>query len=74
MINPNLALRVARVLQRRPQYELAIAAKVSQPALSLIERGYRQPSAAQAERLATALGSTVENLLPAVKEKKTEKK
>ncbi len=55
MKDGNMDLRIARTKKRICQYELSHRTGISQGLISLIERGYRQPTNEQAEKIADAL-------------------
>ena len=60
----NMDLRIARTRKRICQYELSHRTGISQGLISLIERGFRQPSKEQAERIADALQVKIEEIFP----------
>lgn len=51
-------LKIARLLRGLTQYELSKLTKISAPRISLLERGFAQPSADELQRLANALSSS----------------
>ena len=57
-------LRARRLALGLSQYDLAPAAEISVPYLSLLERGVNNPGNGVRMRLAAALGTTVEDLFP----------
>lgn len=61
----NLRLRELRLAQGLTQEQLAELASVSQPMLSQIELGQANPSLKAAQRLAAALGVSVDSLIAA---------
>ncbi len=57
-------LRIARVKRKISQWELSYKTKISQGRISLFERGYRQPTKVQAEKIAQALRVKIEEIFP----------
>jgi transcriptional regulator with XRE-family HTH domain len=49
-------LLYARFCHQKTQNDLSLLTGIAQPTLSLIERGYQQPSAEQRKKIADALG------------------
>ncbi len=64
MKNGNMDLRIARTRRRVCQYELSHRTGISQGLISLIERGYRQPTSEQAGKIAEALEADIEEIFP----------
>jgi transcriptional regulator with XRE-family HTH domain len=64
MKNGNMDLKIARTRKVICQYELSHRTGISQGLISLIERGYRQPTKEQAERIAEALQANIEKIFP----------
>jgi len=64
MKNENMDLRIARTRKRICQYELSHRTGISQGLISLIERGYRQPTNDQADKIAAALQVKIEEIFP----------
>ena len=57
-------LRIARTRKMVCQYELSHRTGISQGLISLIERGYRQPTNEQADKIAEALLVKTEEIFP----------
>ena len=64
MKDGNMELRIARTRERMCQYELSHRTGISQGLISLIERGYRQPTNEQADKIAEALQINIEEIFP----------
>jgi transcriptional regulator with XRE-family HTH domain len=64
MKNGNMELKIARTRERMCQYELSHRTGISQGLISLIERGYRQPTKIQAERIVDALQVKADEIFP----------
>jgi transcriptional regulator with XRE-family HTH domain len=64
MKDGNMDLRIARTRKRVCQYELSYRTGISQGLISLIERGYRQPTREQAEKIANALNVDIKEIFP----------
>ncbi len=64
MKDGNMDLRIARTRKRVCQYELSYRTGISQGLISLIERGYRQPTREQAEKIADALSVDIKEIFP----------
>tara|TARA_Y100000310_G_C20036177_1_gene514034 strand:- start:110 stop:331 length:222 start_codon:yes stop_codon:yes gene_type:complete len=64
MKNGNMELKIARTRERMCQYELSHRTGISQGLISLIERGYRQPTNEQADKIAEALQINIEEIFP----------
>jgi plasmid maintenance system antidote protein VapI len=61
---PRRALQRALRVDDRPAWQIAYAVGISGSTLSRIVSGRREPSAEESERLALALGSSVDELFP----------
>jgi plasmid maintenance system antidote protein VapI len=59
---PNIALKIRIIEKYGSQADFAPEAEISEPRLSRIVNGRESPKPEQAERIARALGSTVEEL------------
>jgi transcriptional regulator with XRE-family HTH domain len=59
-------LRLARFRSGVPQYVVAKRARLAASRLSVLERGYDEPSACERSALARALGMPDEELFPVV--------
>ena len=59
-----MELKIARTRERMCQYELSHRTGISQGLISLIERGYRQPTNEQADKIAEALQINIEEIFP----------
>ncbi len=57
-------LRIARVKRKISQWELSYKTKISQGRISLFERGFRQPTQEQAEKIADALQVYIKDIFP----------
>lgn len=64
MKDGNIDLRIARMRKRICQYELSYRTGISQGLISLIERGYRQPTNEQADKIAEALQVNIKEIFP----------
>lgn len=64
MKDGNMELRIARMRKRICQYELSHRTGISQGLISLIERGYRQPTNDQADKIADALQVNIKEIFP----------
>lgn len=64
MKDGNMELRIARTRKRICQYELSSRTGISQGLISLIERGYRQPTNEQAGKMANALNVDIKKIFP----------
>ena len=64
MKDGNMDLRIARTRKRICQYELSYRTGISQGLISLFERGYRQPTKVQAEKIAEALQVNIKEIFP----------
>jgi len=64
MKDGNMDLKIARIRKRICQYELSHRTGISQGLISLIERGYRQPTNEQADKIADALQVDIEEIFP----------
>ncbi len=73
MKDGNMDLRIARTRKRICQYELSSKTGISQGLISLIERGYRQPTNKQADKIADALRVKTEKIFPDLLWKNKEK-
>ncbi len=62
MKDGNMDLRIARTRRGICQYELSHRTGISQGLISLIERGYRQPTNEQAGKIAEALQVDIEEI------------
>jgi transcriptional regulator with XRE-family HTH domain len=60
----NMNLRIARVKRKMSQWELSYKTRISQGRISLFERGYRQPTKEQAEKIAEALCVDIKEIFP----------
>lgn len=60
----NMNLRIARIRKRICQYELSNKTGISQGRISLFERGHRQPTKEQAEKIAEVLQVDIEEIFP----------
>ena len=65
MKNGNMELKMARTRERMCQYELSHRTGISQGLISLIERGYRQPTDVQAGKIAESLHVDVNEIFSA---------
>lgn len=60
-------LRTIRVDRSLTQWDVGIGSLISQPRISLLERGFVSPTADEKQRIAQVLGVTVDQILwPAV--------
>lgn len=57
-----MEFKTARKLANKNQYDLTILTLIPQSKISLIENGYIEPSAAEKQRLAGALGLKVNDI------------
>lgn len=57
-------LRIARVKRKISQWELSYKTRISQGRISLFERGFRQPTREQAEKIAEALCVDTKEIFP----------
>ncbi len=57
-------LRIARVKRKISQWELSYKTRISQGRISLFERGFRQPTKEQAEKIAEALQEDIKDIFP----------
>ncbi len=57
-------LRIARVKRKISQWELSYKTRISQGRISLFERGFRQPTKEQAEKIADALQVDIKDIFP----------
>ena len=64
MKDGNMDLRIARMRKMICQYELSHRTGISQGLISLIERGYRQPTNDQADKIADALRVNIKEIFP----------
>ncbi len=64
MKDGNMDLRIARTRKRICQYELSYRTGISQGLISLIERGYRQPTNEQVNKIAGALQVDTKEIFP----------
>lgn len=64
MKDGNMDLRIARTRKGMCQYELSRRTGISQGLISLIERGYRQATNEQAEKMAEALQADIKEIFP----------
>ncbi len=64
MKDGNMDLRIARTRKSICQYELSHRTGISQGLISLIERGYRQPTNEQADKIAGALQVDTKEIFP----------
>ncbi len=60
----NMNLRIARVKRKISQWELSYKTRISQGRISLFERGFRQPTKEQAEKIAEALRVDIKEIFP----------
>ncbi len=60
----NMNLRIARVKRKMSQWELSYKTRISQGRISLFERGFRQPTQEQAEKIAEALCVDIKEIFP----------
>ncbi len=60
----NMDLRIARVKRKMSQWELSYKTRISQGRISLFERGFRQPTKEQAEKIAEALQEDIKDIFP----------
>ncbi len=60
----NMDLRIARVKRKISQWELSYKTRISQGRISLFERGFRQPTKEQAEKIADALQEDIKDIFP----------
>ncbi len=60
----NMNLRIARVKRKISQWELSYKTRISQGRISLFERGFRQPTREQAEKIAEALRVDIKKIFP----------
>lgn len=61
---PSTPLRVFRVARGLRQQDLADLSDVTRNTVALLEKGTQRPHLATAERIAAALGVTVEDVFP----------
>ena len=59
-----MTLREARFFKGLTQWDIAIKTGISQPTLSLFERGYKIPKEDEKKRIAKALGCKVRDVFP----------
>ncbi len=60
----NMNLRIARIKRKISQWELSYRTGISQGRISLFERGFRQPTKEQAEKIAEALQEDIKDIFP----------
>ena len=60
----NLNLKIARMKQGKTQYDLSYSTRIPQGIVSLIETGVKQPTPAQAKKIADALQVSIEEIFP----------
>lgn len=72
-LKPLVKLTQLREAKGLTQTQLAKKAKISRPLLANIERGYANPSLKTADKIALALGSTIDEIFFARKVRKTNK-
>jgi len=63
-------LKKTRILKEINQFQLRIATGIHQSRISHIENGYVQPRDDEKEKLAKALGTSVEKLFPKIRKGK----
>ena len=59
-----MTFREARFFKGLTQWDIAIKTGISQPTLSLFERGYKTPKDDEKKRIARALGCKVTDIFP----------
>ncbi len=60
----NMDLRIARVKRKMSQWELSYKTRISQGRISLFERGFRQPTKEQADKIADVLQVDIKDIFP----------